>query len=261
MKLHGIGIRTLAVAALGLTLTGCGGSAAPSTAQNTSSEAGPSSASSQASPTTTSAATVVNEGIETEAAQSVAIFLDSLRKGDERAANGVLTSKAREELAKTSYEMQPLGTPEGQYRIGRVLFPYPEKSIALVECTWNEPPSSGEPEMEIVCEVHQEPEGWRISGIGVSVPGMEQALVLDFENASSLQATIDAATGQTSPSAAGQQPADQLPGSQIPAGQLTSQQPAGLPAYPGDGSTQLPATNADLQQIALPPLNGAPINR
>ncbi|MEZ6079530.1 MAG: hypothetical protein R3C56_28830 [Pirellulaceae bacterium] len=53
--------------------------------------------------------------------------------------------------------------------------------------------------MEIVCEVHQDAGRLAHSGIGLTIPGTEQPLVLDFENAASLQSTIDAVTGQTSP--------------------------------------------------------------
>ena len=83
--------------------------------------------------------TVVAEGENTEPARSAAIFLDSLRSGDEAAANGQLTALAREELQKTSFQMRPLGTPEGKFKIGRVVFPYAEKTASLVECIWTEP--------------------------------------------------------------------------------------------------------------------------
>ncbi len=243
----------LSVAALSLPLTfGCGGQS-PSTPTTAQAPA----ATGTTNGSTTSTATVVNEGLETAPAQSVAIFLDSLRKGDERAANGVLTTRARQELSKTTYQIQPLGTPAGQYKIGRVGFPYPEKNVALVECTWTEPPVEGNAQevMDIVCEVHQEAEGWRISGIGVTIPGTDQALVLDFEDAAALQATIDAATGQaprtTNPPS----------GTQVANGQAAGQ--VGLPAFPTGpalpeaGGQALPS----YPQIALPPLDNAPINR
>lgn len=185
-------------------LVGCGGGeeSIPTVPNSDSSGTTASAASNGAAPAgTLTSTTVVQNGIETDAAQIVAIFLDSLRRGDERAANGVLTDKALQELAKTDYTIQPLGTPEGQYQIGRVGYPYEDKTVALVECTWQEPATATDEAviMDIVCEVHQEQNGWRIAGIGVTIPGTQEALVLDFENAASLQATIDAATGQTTP--------------------------------------------------------------
>lgn len=240
----------IALATLGLPLlVGCGDAA--KTEAPTAQQAAPAAA------PTESNVTVVKEGAETAPAETVAIFLDSLRKGDERAANGVLTSLARQEIAKTDYSIQPLGTPAGQYKIGRVGFPYAEKDVALVECTWTEPATDDTPAevMDIVCEVHQDAEGWRIAGIGVTIPGTEQALVLDFENAAALQSTIDAVTGHSSASTSGEIAADQ-PG----------QAGAGLPALPAfpEAATQgadTPALPEYPQQIASPQLGDAPINR
>ncbi len=218
---------------------GCGGgsSAAPTAA------AGANQSTTSSAPQG-STAEVVQSGIGTEPAQCVAIFLDSLRSGDETAANGVLTSKARAELAKTAYEMQPLGTPQGQFKIGRVGYPFPEdKTVALVECEWAEPPVEGQEPllMDIVCEVHQEPEGWRISGLGVNIPGSEETLVLDFEDAASLQSTIDAATGAdpstNQPGATGGEPIAGGSSTGVPA-QTVSGAPSALRSEPS--GTNLP---------------------
>lgn len=195
-----------------------------------------------ASPNSNTAATtlpVVIDGVGTEPAQAVAVFLDSLRRGDEATANGVLTSLAREQVLKTNFQIQPLGSPEGKYQIGRVGFPYAEKTVALVECQWSDPAVAGQaPEVtEIVCEVHQETEGWRIAGLGFKISGTEETLVLDFENAASLQETLDLAT--TTPT----QPA------QTPNGVDPAANPA-LPPLPGAST-----------QIAFPPMNNAPAIR
>lgn len=238
---------------------GCGGGGADTPPQTTNATATsvaantPDDASAEAS-----SVTVIADGVETEAAQCVAIFLDSLRRGDERAANGVLTAKSREELAKTAYVIQPLGTPQGKYNIGRVGFPYEDKSVALVECTWLEPPTAGQEQisMDIVCEVHEEPEGWRISGIGVTIPGTEEALVLDFEDAASLQATIDAATGQGTPA---QPPATTE--ARVAAQPANAQSAGnGLPAYPNPNE-QISVDESAPPQLALPPQYGNPVNR
>ena len=195
---------------------------------------------------------VVIDGVGTEPAQAVAVFLDSLRRGDEAAANGVLTTIAREQVQKTNFQIQPPGTPEGKYQIGRVGFPYAEKNVALVECQWTEPSAQGQaPDvMDIVCEVHQEKDGWRIAGLGFKVAGSEDTLVLDFENAASLQATLEGATANTQATQTAQVSGQVAP----PALPPTSLPPAGanaeLPPLPGSSS-----------QIALPPLNNAPAIR
>lgn len=267
MKKTGWHISAVVGTALMIPLTlGCSGGNEP--AASTGADGGSSTSQAQAgsgNAAAGTAATIVENGVGTEPAQCVAIFLDSLRRGNEEAANGVLTTKARQELAKTAYEMQPLGTPEGQYEIGRVGFPYEDKTVALVECTWTEPPLPGEGQvtMDIVCEVHQEQEGWRISGIGVTIPGTDDALVLDFEDAAALQATIDAATGQAPSGAAPQQ---NPPQQQIAGQQQASASTAGLPAYPSQLPTypsqgnEIAEENSPPPQIALPPYQGT-INR
>ena len=182
---------------------------------------------------------VVINGVGTEPAQAVAVFLDSLRRGDESAANGVLTNLAREQVQKTNFQIQPPGNPEGKYEIGRVGFPYPEKTVALVECQWTELSVAGQqPEViEIVCEVHQEAEGWRIAGLGFKIVGTEDTLVLDFEDASSLQATLEGATA-------------------------TPAQPTQTAKNVGTAPLSLPTQqNLPAHQLAFPPINNAPVNR
>ncbi len=252
---------TLAIATSGLIpfALGCGSGGSPTA--GTPDDSTPAAAQVAAeTPQAGSSVTIVEQGVETEAAQCVAIFLDSLRRGDERAANGVLTAKSREELAKTAYVVQPLGTPQGQYQIGRVGFPYEDKTVALVECTWTEPPADGQEQvsMDIVCEVHQEPEGWRISGIGVSIPNTDETLVLDFEDAAALQATIDAATGQ----AAAQAPPASAQVAAPPAQMAppATPGPTGLPSYPNAGG-DIQVDDAAPPQIALPPQYDGSVKR
>lgn len=241
--------RPAAVLAISLIIGCNGGTTNDQTVQNTNQP-------------NTSAATpmqpVVVDGVGTEPAQAVAVFLDSLRRGDEAAANGVLTNLAREQVQKTNFQIQPPGTPDGKYQIGRVGFPYAEKNVALVECQWTEPSVAGQtPEvMDIVCEVHQEKEGWRIAGLGFKVAGSEDTLVLDFENAASLQETLESATAvPTQPSQTAQAPGSMAPGSVAPG----SVAPGAFP--PATGNLELPPLPGSSSQIALPPLNNAPAIR
>ncbi|HBE71567.1 MAG TPA: hypothetical protein DDW52_25775 [Planctomycetaceae bacterium] len=241
-------------------VTGCGGGGDEAPTASTSN---PQSSSQAEQPNAQAAAPqieIVQNGASQPAAETVAIFLDSLRRGNEEVANGALTKKAREEVAKSSWVMQPLGTPEGRFEIGRVSYTDPTKEVALVECLWQEPAAEGETAVatDIVCEVRQEPgEGWRISGLAISIPDTEDAIVLDFEDSAALKQTLDAATGtpatpagqpaQTPGQVAGQLPTQQLPTQQLP--------PPAQYAPP----TQQPA--AGNVQTALPPLPGGPIKR
>lgn len=240
----------IAVAALLPLTIGCGSGSAPT---NSASNSEPSTVAQQTKPITQpqnalpTQVTVV-DGAGTAPAQSVAVFLDSLRRGDEMAANAMLTSKAREELAKISFVIQPLGTPDGKYQIGRVGFPYAEKNVALVECVWQEPSVGSTPavSMDIVCEVHEEAEGWRISGIGITEEGSVDTVVLDFENGASVERVLlQAEAGQSAPNPeAGVQASNVV---QQPNQELGNQQLPALPSFPSQGA-DIPQT-----QIALPP--------
>ncbi len=265
-------------------LLGCGGGSDETSEPASTDNATESESEANAGTDAPSDITLVQEGATTAPAQVVAVFLDSLRSGDESAANAVLTTKAREEIAKTSFEMQPIGTPQGQFTIGRVGFLNDNNTVALVESTWTEPQVANEPQtaIDIVCEVHQEVEGWRIGVIAISIPGTEETLVLDFENAAALEATLEAATGQGAAAAsASQQTAGgntNVPVQGVPAQTVSTQQsayqqtpqstlqqpnsaypalPAGnVPQYPAQGTQgyNTPPTNT------TPPINTTPTN-
>ena len=192
---------------------------------------------------------IVTSGAGTEPGEVVALFLDSLRRGDENAANGVLTAQAQAELAKTEYVIQPLGTPEGKYKIGRVGFVDGDTSVGLVECVWTEPnPDQTQMpiELDIVCEVHKETQGWRISGLAVKMAGTDETLVLDFEDAASLQQALEQAGGSSKPST----PAQTASFSAPPSLGNTQMPPTG--ALPGQGNQPAPP------QFALPGQPGQP---
>lgn len=198
---------------------------------------------------------VVTSGAGTEPGEVVALFLDSLRRGDENAANGVLTAQAQAELAKTEYVIQPLGTPEGSYKIGRVGFVDGDTNVGLVECVWSEPnPDKTQMpiELDIVCEVHKEAQGWRISGLAVKMAGTEETLVLDFENASSLQQALEQAGGKpaTPAQTASFSPQPQLGQPQQFQAQQLSPQQFGQPQFNANAAPSNPP------QLALP---GQPI--
>jgi hypothetical protein len=215
------------------SIIGCGGAPSPSADTGTGSES--------RSPQNTSSMNQGNNQDRTAAPkQTVAVFLDSLRRGDETTANSMLTTKARLELEKTAWVMQPLGTPDGQYSIGRVEFPYPDQALALVECRWIEPANSNEPEliMDVVCETYLEPEGWRIAGLAVTVADEQEPLVIDFEDGIRLQQMLDMANG----------PATATDSNQMAQPTPSIDQRAGesFPAFP-----ELPSGN--VEQLATPP--------
>ncbi len=264
----------LGASTLSLTV-GCGGSKTPDQA---SAEKAP-AAEQQTTQTGTQAGTLADptfqpkvvETTDSEAQKTVAMFLDSLRRGDEATANSTLTALARNELKKTNYVIQPLGTPDGQYFMGRLGYPYQDKTVALVECQWREPATAKEPElvMDIVCEVHQEADGWKIAGMAVTVAGENEPLVIDFEDGQRLQQMLDMANGQAPAGQPVSQP-NMQPGNGTQAGQIAApgqlpslqnpqmqNQPGQLPPS-GVQFGQLPQLQSPQQPGGAPNLNAPP---
>lgn len=254
-----------------LAAIGCGG-------KDTSTTTAEAPSGAATTTTATAPAAVVSNGASTEPGEIVALFLDSLRRGDEKSANGVLTAQAQASLLKTDFTIDPLGTPDGKYTIGRVGFVDGDATTGLVECIWTEPnPEAGKPpvEMEIVCEVHKEPQGWRISGMAVKMSGTEDTFVLDFEDPQSLQAALGGGTQSQAAANVAQTPGPTPLGGTVTSdlgvagnvampGQPTAQpvgQPVAMPGQPtfpqqqaGVQAPQFPAAGQQPPtQIAFPP--------
>lgn len=243
-KLRCCGLLLLAV--IGCSKSNSNQAASTAAAELSSTQNNVAQASSAAQP-------VVTNGAGTEPGEVVALFLDSLRRGDENAANAVLTVQAQTELAKTDYVIQPLGTPEGKYKIGRVGYVDGDPTTGLVECLWSEPsPVAGQPaiEMDIVCEVHKEPQGWRISGLAVKMTGTDETFVLDFENAQSLQEALEGATGGSDPTPSAQTVATQ-PNQTLGQPELPSATALSATALPGIAPSA--TSQANFQSPSPPP--------
>lgn len=114
----------------------------------------------------------------------VAMFSDSIRRGDKETTIKLITIAAREEIQRRGITIDPPGSPEASYKIGEVKFIDSDRDAAYVESVWIEPGVNGQPnqETEVVWAVNKEPEGWRISGLAIDMgPNVEPTLV-DFEH-------------------------------------------------------------------------------
>jgi hypothetical protein len=126
-------------------------------------------------------------------AEVVALFFDSMRRGDEVQTSALLTTKAREELAKSELVIQPPGSPAATYQIGRTSFLDNAKDAAYVESILNEPTGNGTETKpwEIVWAVRLESDGWRIAGFAVEISESESPVVVDFENGADTKAKVE----------------------------------------------------------------------
>ena len=157
-----------------LLTVGCGQNPSPPTADS-------------ASPRTTGAEYQA-EGASTAASFStpdaaVSAFLEALRDGDDALAEAILTPKAREETAKRNLAVQPPGTPNASFRIGKIEYLSADKTGAHVNSTWTEQDQQqGPSSFEIVWALRRQADGWRIAGMAAQVTPTEPPVFLNFED-------------------------------------------------------------------------------
>ncbi len=103
----------------------------------------------------------------TQAAEVVAQFLDSFRKGDETTAGRLLTQAAIAEIKKNGLEISPPGSPDSSYKLGRTEYTDEDKDTAYVEVEWTETiEGSAEKKIyETLFAVRLENNQWRIAGM------------------------------------------------------------------------------------------------
>jgi hypothetical protein len=159
-------------------IVGCSGKTAPNA---------PSSASSVQSAAT--GATVAGQNgpqpqpiaVPTDASpdQVVTVFLNALRSGDSPTTESLLTSKARQELAKHSLSVDVQSAPNASYQVraAEIL----DANGAHVKSVWTEKFDDGDETYEIVWALRRQPEGWRLAGMAMElIPGQMQ--FLNFED-------------------------------------------------------------------------------
>ncbi len=143
---------------------GCGNSGG--TADKKTNEA-PSQQVASSAPTNPSAGTAKPTVEMTPAAEVVAQFLDSVRRGDESTVASLLTTEAIAELNKLNIEIDPPGSPEAAFEIGKTEYTDEEKDAAYVELAWIEPVegSAEKKRNEALFVVRKDQVGWRIAGM------------------------------------------------------------------------------------------------
>ena len=148
------------------------------------------------------------------ATEVITEFLDVVRRGDaDQNSDRLLTTKARQELARIGHRFEPLGSPSAKFEVTRAENLPDAPGSALVHSFWADPvdgPASDgsggqykEP-MQVVWAVQWERSAWRISGMAVQVEPGSPPLVLDFENGDAMARYLSPApaAGQTDAAAA-----------------------------------------------------------
>ena len=119
----------------------------------------------------------------------VAMFADSIRRGDRETVNKLITDASRIEIQKQGIDLDPPGSPDASYKIGEFRFSDEEKDSGFVESLWIEPAQDGNPPQstEVVWGVRLENGGWRICGLAIDMGKDQPAALVNFED---LEGTI-----------------------------------------------------------------------
>ncbi len=75
----------------------------------------------------------------------VAMFSDSIRRGDKETTIKLITMAARQEIQRRGLTIDPPGSPQSSYKIGEVRFMDQDRDAAYVESLWIEPGENGQP--------------------------------------------------------------------------------------------------------------------
>jgi len=141
--------------------------------------------------------------------QVVTIFLNALRTGDSPTTESLLTTKAREELAKHELSVDVQSAPNAVYEVRAAEGVPGDPSGAHVSSVWTEKFDDGEEKYEIVWALRRQQEGWRLAGMAMQlIPGQPMQF-LNFENPEDmLKKKDDAIAAMQAPAAeTAQQPA------------------------------------------------------
>jgi len=124
----------------------------------------------------------------------VSQFLDEIRRGGEDSqANDLLTTKAQRELKRIGQTIQPIGSPNASFEVTRFELHPEDDTAAMVHSVWSEPNPDGSTmaSSQVVWALRQESNGWRISGLAISIDSKaEDLVVFNFEDGNQMAAML-----------------------------------------------------------------------
>jgi hypothetical protein len=123
--------------------------------------------------------------------EAVTEFLDALRSGNDKTAEALLTTKAREETAAHDMVVAPPGAPNATYAIGRVQHLNGQEDVAWVSCTWSEKNGTEATSYEVAWNLRKEAAGWRIAGMATQLGDADEIVHLNFEDLSQLATELE----------------------------------------------------------------------
>lgn len=114
-------------------------------------------------------------------AETVAVFLEAVRTGNDEKASRMLSTVAREKTASLNRSVTPPASDTARFSVGKV--DWVGQDGARVACTWTDLDADGQPRSdEAIWVVRREAEGWRVVGVAAMIFPDEPPVVLNFED-------------------------------------------------------------------------------
>jgi hypothetical protein len=180
-------------------LIGCSGKPAPSPAAGATSE---SQAAGVAATQTQPAQQPIFVPPNAAPDQVVTVFLNALRAGDSPTTESLLTSKARQELAKHSLSVDVQSAPNATYQVRPAELLQADPNGAHVSSVWTEKFDDGDETYEIVWALRRQGEGWRLAGMAMELIAGQPMQFLNFEDPEDMLRKKDEAIASLQPPAA-----------------------------------------------------------
>ena len=112
---------------------------------------------------------------------AVGQFLEAVRTGNDKIAEGMFTDVARDRIKELSIQVAPRGSDTAKFEVGKAEFVADDG--ARVPCKWTDIDKEGNSRTdEITWMLRKEPQGWRVAGMAAVIFEGEDPLLLDFEN-------------------------------------------------------------------------------
>lgn len=132
--------------------------------------------------TATSTAAASSGGTE-QAKAAVVTFLEAIKRGDDTAAAGMLTTVARTKTQELGLTVAPPVNPGARYEVKGTETVSDGADLVHVGTVWTDTAEDGQETSEnIVWVVRLDPEGWRVVGMAMNVFDDMPPLLLNFED-------------------------------------------------------------------------------
>jgi hypothetical protein len=117
------------------------------------------------------------------AQRTVVSFLDAIRRGDDKAAQGLLSAVARTKTDELGLSVAPPVEDTATYAVAESEVVSEEGDVVHVATTWTDTDAEGFKTSEnVVWVVRLDPEGWRVVGMAMRIFDDLPPLLLNFED-------------------------------------------------------------------------------